>query len=83
MKKVKIIEGFVAEYNGEYWGEVPSHGYMSAYDYSDITTATIIETDKCRDVHSFGLVNGRYRDKLEKATLIKVRKTVTIEIENI
>ena len=41
MKKVKIIEGVVAEYNGKYWGIQYQDGHCTSKDFGDIEKAAI------------------------------------------
>ena len=36
MKKVEIIEGVVAEYNGKYWGIQYQDGHCTSKDFGDI-----------------------------------------------
>lgn len=78
MKKVQIIEGVVAEYNGKYWG-------IQDYDttgFGDIEKASISNPKYCRkptDKTSKNCVSD-FND-LSKAKLVSVKKTITTEIE--
>jgi hypothetical protein len=87
MKTVKIIEGVVAEYNGKYWGTQYSDGHCTSKDFGDFEKAEISDpnyckkpTDKTYDPKNTNGYNPHY-DKLSKAKLVKVKKTITTEFE--
>jgi hypothetical protein len=87
MKKVKIIEGVVAEYNGKYWGTQYSDGHCTGKDFGDLEKAEISDpryckkpTDKTYDPENTNGCNPEY-DKLSKAKLVKVKKTITTDFE--
>jgi hypothetical protein len=78
MKNVKIIEGVVAEYNGEYWGE-QEHENM---DFGDILRAEISDPECCKKPTDKTSENQRsYYKALSQAKLVKVKKTITTEVE--
>ena len=83
MKNVKIIEGVIAEYNGKYWGKQE----WENMDFGDIERADISNpeyckkpTDKTYDPKNTNGYNPHY-DKLSRAKLVKVKKTITTEFE--
>lgn len=85
MNKVKIKEGVVAEYNGKFWGKQHGDAQYTCNDFGDLDKADISDpkfclkpTDKTYNPQNRGGYNPDY-DKLKKARLIKVRKTITIE----
>ena len=87
MKKVKIIEGVVAEYNGKYWGTQYSDAQCTSKDFGDLEKAEISDprycekpTDKTYDPKNTNGYNPEY-DKLSKAKLVKVKKTITTEFK--
>jgi hypothetical protein len=86
-RKVKIIEGVVADYNGKYWGKQHGDAQYTCNDFGDLDNADISNpefctkpTDKTYDPTNTNGRNPDY-DQLSKARLIKVRKTITTEIE--
>jgi len=85
MKSIKVIEGVVAEYNGKFWGTQYKDGYCTVNDFGDLQKATISDskyctkpTDKTYDPANTNGYNPDY-DKLLKAKLVKVKKTIIIE----
>lgn len=87
MKKVKIIEGVVAEYNGKYWGTQYSDEYSTNKDFGDLEKAEISDPEYCKkptdmtwDSENTNGYNHEF-DKLSKAKLIKIKKTITTEFE--
>ena len=87
MKKVEIIEGVVAEYNGKYWGKQYQDGRCTSKDFGDIEKAEISNPEYCTkptdmtwDPENTNGYNHEY-ELLKKAKLVKVKKTITIEFE--
>ncbi len=87
MKKVTIIEGVVAEYNGKYWGFQHGDAQYTHNDFGDFDKAEISNpeyctkpTDKTYNPKNTRGYNPDY-DKLKKAKLVRVRKTITTEFE--
>ena len=83
MKKIKVIEGVVAEYNGKYWGIQYKDSYGETVDFGELEKAKISNPEFCKkatDMTSNHRYNDRF-DKLKKARLVKVKKTITTEIE--
>ena len=85
MKEVKIIEGVVAEYKGRYWGEQYSDGHGTAYNFGSLNNAKISDPKYCTMATdmTWKPTKDRYNseyDALQKAKLLKVKKTITIEI---
>jgi len=87
MKKVKIIEGVVAEYNGKYWGTQYADGHSTSKDFGDLEKAEISDSEYCKnptdmtwDPKNTNGYNHEF-DKLSKAKLIKIKKTITTEFE--
>ena len=87
MKKVKVIEGVVAEYNGKFWGTQYKDAQFTSNGFGDFDKADISDpkyctkpTDKTYDPANTGGYNPDY-NQLKKARLIKVRKTITTEFE--
>lgn len=85
MKKVeKIIEGVAAEYNSKFWGILYSDGKCTSKGFGDLEDAEIHDPDYCKKptdltwTPSLGAYNPEY-NVLEKAKLVKVKKTITIE----
>ena len=87
MRKVEVIEGVVAEYNGQYWGEQHSDGQYTYMDFGEFDKAKISNPKYCKkptdltyDPENTGGYNPDYY-KLKNARLIIVRKTITTEFE--
>lgn len=87
MEKIDITDGVVAEYDGKYWGKTYDDGKSVTYDFTTIDRAKISDarfcikaTDMTWDPSNTNGYNPNYK-KLEKATLVKVKKTITIEID--
>ncbi len=87
MKKVKVIEGVVAEYNGKYWGTQYADGYSTSKKFGDFEKAEISNPEFCTkptdmtwNPQSADGYNHEYNE-LSKARLIKVRKTIITEFE--
>ena len=87
MKKVEIIEGVVAEYNGKYWGIQYQDGHCTSKDFGDIEKAEISNPEYCTkptdmtwDPENTNGYNHEY-ELLKKAKSVKVKKTITIEFE--
>lgn len=79
MKKVELIEGVVAEYNGKFWGK--QYG-DSRKDFGDLERAEISDPKYCTKPTDM-VRNSEYNyehDKLKRAKLLMVKKTITIEI---
>ena len=81
-----IKEGVVAEYKGRYWGTQHEDGRFTHNDFGDISKAKISDpmycgkpTDMTYDPANMNGYNPDY-EKLEKATLVKVRKTTKYEL---
>ena len=47
MKKVEIIEGVVAEYNGKFWGIQYADGHSTSKDFGDFEKAEISNSKYC------------------------------------
>jgi len=76
-RKLKI-EGVVSEYEGKYWGQ-QEWGNM---DFGNIELAIIGKSESCKhptDMTSRN-ITSEY-NKLSKAKLVKVIKTITTEFE--
>lgn len=87
MKKTEIIESVIAEHNGKYWGTIYSDGKSTSYDFiDDIKNAEIHNPEYCHKPTDMtwtpdsNYSNPNY-DKLSNAHFIKIRKTITTEIE--
>lgn len=87
MKKIKVIEGVAAEYNGEFWGKQYEDGCSTSYGFGSFDKAIIHEAQFCKKATDFTHnpettlgYNPDYNE-LKKAKLVKVKKTITIEFE--
>lgn len=87
MKNVEIIEGVVAEYNGNYWGIQYTDGHSISKDFGDIGKAEICDSKYCTkptdmtwDPKNTNGYNHEY-ELLKKAKLVNVKKTITTEFE--
>lgn len=87
MKKAKVMEGVAAIYNGNFWGTQRSDAEITVNGFGDFEHARICDpkfciepTDMTWNPVNRGGYNHEY-EELKKATLVKVRKTVTIEFE--
>jgi len=87
MEKVKVIEGVVAEYNGKYWGKQYEDGYGTSKDFGEFDKAQISDPEHCKkptdmtyDPQNTNGYNPDF-DKLSKARLVKVKKTITTHFE--
>jgi hypothetical protein len=84
MKKVEIIEGVAAEFEGEFWGL--QDGLGSQYEwFGNLFNAKIFEPLHCKkptDItwYADNMHNPKY-EALKKAKLVKVKKTITTEVE--
>ena len=87
MKKVEIIEGVVAEYNGKFWGIQYADGHSTSKDFGDFEKAEISNSKYCTkptDMTWNPQETNRYNHEyelLKKAKLVKVKKTITTEFE--
>ena len=86
-KKVEVKEGVVAKYNGLYWGVQYSDSRSETKDFGPIENAIISDpkyctkpTDMTWDPKNTGGYNSEY-NKLEKAELVKIKKTIVIVFE--
>ena len=78
MKKVEVIEGVVAEYNGQYWGKQ----IWGEDGFGDISKAIISEPRFCKEPTNLTSKFDKVSSKaLSKAKLVKVKKTITLEFE--
>lgn len=80
----EIIEGVVAEYKGKFWGKQHGDAQYSVNDFGSLDKATIANPEFCTKPTDMtydpaNMPNPDY-DKLLKAKLVKVRKTITFEI---
>lgn len=87
MKRVITTEGVVAEYEGKYWGKQHGDSSYTHIDFGEIYLADIGKPEHCTkpthftyDPKNTGGRNPAF-DKLQKARLVRIRKTVTIEFE--
>ena len=87
MKKVEIIEGVVAEYNGKFWGVQYADGHCTSKDFGDFENAEISNpkyctkpTDMTWNPQNTNGYNHEY-ELLKKAKLVRVKKTITTEFE--
>jgi hypothetical protein len=81
-----IVEGVAAEYNGKYWGIQYQDGHSTSSDFGELDKATISDpryckkpTDMTYDPKNNGGRNPDY-DKLGKARLVPIRKTIKVEL---
>lgn len=87
MKNIEVIEGVVAEYNGKFWGFQHGDAQYTCNDFGDFKHAKISNPEFCKkptdmtwNPENTNGYNHEY-DKLKKAKLINVRKTITTEFE--
>jgi hypothetical protein len=87
MKKIEIIEGVVAEYDGKFWGTQYADAQCTSMGFGDFDKAEISDpkyctkpTDKTWDPKNTLGYNPYYKE-LEKARLIKVRRIITTEFD--
>lgn len=87
MKKVEIIEGVVAEYNGKFWGIQYTDGHITNKDFGDFENAQIENPEFCTKPTDMTWnpknTNGHNHEYklLKKAKLIKVKKTIITDFE--
>jgi hypothetical protein len=87
MKKVEVIEGVAAMYNGKFWGFEHNYGDSPSKGFVDFDNAEISDPRYCKeptDMTWNPANTNRYNPEygmLKKATLVNVRKTVTTEFE--
>ena len=83
MEKIKVIEGVVAEYNGKYWGTQYEDGYGTSKDFGEFDKAEISDPKHCKKPTdlTYGYGYNPDFDKLSKARLVKVKKTITTHFE--
>ena len=87
MKKVKVIVGVVAEYNGKYWGTQYADGHSTSKGFGEFDKAEISNPEYCRKPTDMTWnpqnTNGYNHefDELNKARLVKVKKTITTEFK--
>lgn len=87
MKKVEIVEGVAAMYNGEFWGCQLTDGYSTSMGFGDFDKAKISKPRYCTKPTDMTWnpekTNGHNHEYnlLKKAKLVKVRKTITTELE--
>ena len=87
MKKVEVIEGVVAEYNGKYWGTQYKDSQCTSNGFGDFDKALIEDEKYCKkptDMTYHPKNAGGYNPdyiELEKSKLINVKKTITTDFE--
>lgn len=85
-RKIEIIEGVVAEYNGKYWGTQYQDSHSTENDFGHWEKADISNPNYCKTptdktwCQKNNELNPEY-NKLKNARLVKVRKTITTEFE--
>jgi len=86
-KKTETITGVVAVYNGKYWGKQHSDAQHTCNDFGGFDKATISNPEYCQaptdmtyDPKNTNGYNPDF-DKLSKAKLVMVVKTITTEFE--
>ena len=82
MKSIKIIEGVVAEFEGKYWGFQHGDAQYTHNDFGSLENADISDPAYCVKATDKTYNNGSYNpdyEKLSKAKLVRVKKTITIE----
>lgn len=90
MEKTEIIEtteGVIAELNGKFWGTQHEDEQYKQNDFGNLKYAKICDpkfckkpTDMTYDPENVGGFNPDY-DKLKKAQLIKIKKTIITKFE--
>lgn len=86
MKKIKIIEGVVAEYKGRYWGVQEEDARSTCSGFGEFDKASMCDPRFCKKPTdmTWTPTDGRYNrdyEELNKAKLVFAKKTITIEFE--
>lgn len=79
MKEI-IREGVVAELDGKFWGIQYQDSYCTSYDFGDLANATIGDPKYCKKPTDMTYTDSPYTEKLLKSRLVRVRKTIRVEI---
>jgi len=78
MKKLTEIYGVVAEYEGEFWGEQE----WEQMGFGDLDKAQISKQEFCKKPTDKTSPNSHsHFAALSKSKLVKIKKTITTEIE--
>jgi hypothetical protein len=81
MKKISVIKGVVAEYNNKFWGTQYKDQQCIINDFGDFEKAMICDPKYCiKPTDMTNFCNPEYV-KLQKAKLVKVKKTITIDFQ--
>lgn len=77
-----VVEGVVAELNGEYWGSQYYGGSPTANGFGPIERAAIADPRLCCSAVNFLDGKSPYLPQLSKARLVKIKKTVQYEVDS-
>jgi len=75
-----VVEGVVAECNGEYWGKQYEDGYCTEYDFGPILNATLSDPEFCHKPTDLTYKDSHEIPQLEQAKLVPIRKTIIWEL---
>ncbi len=89
MEKIIETEGVAAKYDNKYWGLEFKSGGSTSYDFVSFDKARIADPEYCKNPtdmtwnpHEQKRYNPDY-EKLSKAKLVRVKKIVTINFEEL
>ena len=89
MKKVEIIEGVVAKFEGKYWGIQYGDGRIINKNFGELIDAEIGDpsfctkaTDMTWNPNNTNGYNIEY-ELLKNAKLVRIKKVITTEIEEV
>ena len=89
MKKVEIIEGVVAKFEGKYWGIQYSDEHIINKNFGELIDAEISDPSSCTKAtdmtwnpNNTNGYNIKY-ELLKNAKLVRIKKVITTEIEEV
>ena len=80
MKKTLTTTGVVAEFNGAYWGVQHGDAQYTCADFGPIENATIANPEYCQRPTDLTYKGSYDTEKLAKARLVTVTRTLIYEV---
>ena len=80
-KETFIRRGVVAEFEGKFWGVQYEDGHSTTCGFGPINNAAISDPKYCKHPEDMTYADSHYLKQLVNATLRKVIRTTTYEIE--
>lgn len=76
----KVEEGVMVMKNGKAWGKTYFDGQVTEYGWTELEDASMRDPRFCTKTTDVVPMRSSHIDELRTATLVKVRRTTTIEI---